>query len=81
MAWQFLLEFIYSLQVVKHHKDGLYQYRQLTAQTAVGSLETVIRHFIATALKRVTEAKAAVAGPVDEVQKALPPIFLALCSF
>ena len=47
-----------TLQRGRHAKDGLHQYKNITAQTAVGSLETVIRHYLRSALARVAEAQA-----------------------
>ena len=47
-----------ELQLHRHAKDGLHQYRNISQQQAPQSLEAVIQHLLATGEKRVAKAAA-----------------------
>jgi translation initiation factor 3 subunit A len=53
------LELCVELRMGKRSKDGIIQYRMICQQTNVGSLETVIKHFLRLAEERAKEAQEA----------------------
>jgi hypothetical protein len=43
-------------------KDGLHQFKNIASQTAVSSIENVVRYYLDTTNKKVTEAQGALDG-------------------
>jgi hypothetical protein len=65
-----------------HHRqpdDGLKDFKQITATTAVASMGVVVRHFLDTATTRVEEAQAlvtesmAVVDAVEDLEETITP--------
>uniref|UniRef100_A0A093UT19 Eukaryotic translation initiation factor 3 subunit A n=1 Tax=Talaromyces marneffei PM1 TaxID=1077442 RepID=A0A093UT19_TALMA len=61
------VELCVDLRKGKAAKDGLYQYKNIAQNTNVGTIETVLKHFIELAEQKVTEAQA----KADEIQSSL----------